>query len=90
MRARLRHVAPHLTRVEAHLTDANRSGQGPADLRCALEARPSDAKPVAADHAAATAEEAVRGAAGKLARLLRTQFGRRHGTKGGETIRSTG
>lgn len=90
VRARLRHLAPHLTRVEAHLTDANRGGQGLSDLRCALEARPSHAKPVGADHSAATAEEAVRGAAGKLARLLRTQFGRRRDVKGGETIRTTG
>ncbi|MBX9698620.1 MAG: hypothetical protein K2X74_04235 [Acetobacteraceae bacterium] len=85
--ARLRHLAPHLTRVEAYLTDANRGGDGPSDMRCALEARPAGAQPVAADHSAATAEEAVRGAAGKLARLLRTQFGRRHERKGGETIR---
>ena len=88
VRARLRHLAPHLTRVEAHLTDANRGGRGPADLRCALEARPRDAKPVGADHAAATAVEAVRGAAGKLARLLRTQLGRRRDVKGAETIRA--
>ena len=87
VQARLRHLAPHLTRVEAYLTDANRGGQGPSDLRCALEARPRDAKPVGADHAAATAEEAVRGAAGKLARRLRTQFGRRRSAKGAETIR---
>ncbi|MCB4823469.1 hypothetical protein [Roseicella aerolata] len=88
VRARLRHLAPHLTRVEAYLTDANRGGEGSSDLRCALEARPSDAKPVSADHSAATVEDAVRGAAGKLARLLRTQFGRRHEVKGGETIRN--
>jgi hypothetical protein len=87
VRARLRHLAPRLTRVEAYLTDSNRGGSGPTDLRCALEARPNDAKPVGADHAAATAEEAVRGAAGKLARLLRTQLGRRNDVKGGETIR---
>ncbi|MBY0334564.1 MAG: hypothetical protein K2X49_28260 [Acetobacteraceae bacterium] len=87
VQARLRHLAPHLTRVEAYLTDANRGGQGPSDLRCALEARPSDAKPVGADGTAATAEEAVRGAAGKLARLLRTQFGRRRSERGRETIR---
>lgn len=87
VRARLRHLAPHLTRVEAYLTDGNRGGSGPADLRCALEARPSDAKPVGADHVASTAEGAVRGAAGKLARLLRTHLGRRNDVKGGATIR---
>ena len=90
VRARLRHLAQHLTRVEAHVTDANRGGHGPSDLRCSLEARPKDAKPVGADHTAATADEAVRGAAGKLARLLRTQFGRRREVKGGETIRNMG
>ncbi len=88
VRARLRHLAPHLTRVEAYLANSNRGGSGQSDLRCALEARPSDAKPVSADHSAATAEEAVRGAASKLARLLRTRIGRRHEVKGGETIRS--
>lgn len=88
VRARLRHLAPHLTRVEAHLSDANRGGDGAADLRCTLEARPSGSKPVAAEHAAATAEDAVRGAAGKLARLLRAQFGRRRDMNRGETIRT--
>ena len=88
VRSRLRHFAAHLTRVEVHLTDANRGGSGPSDLRCALEARPSDAKPVGAEHAASTPEEAVRGAVGKLARLLRTQLGRRRDVKGGETIRT--
>ncbi|MCW8087423.1 hypothetical protein [Sabulicella glaciei] len=87
VRARLRHLAPHLTRVEAYVTDGKRGGQGSADLRCALEARPENAKPVGADHSAATIEEAVRGAAGKLARVLRSQFGKRHSVKGGDTIR---
>ncbi|MBP0443840.1 hypothetical protein J8J14_03520 [Roseomonas sp. SSH11] len=89
VRARLRHLAPHLTRVEAHVTDAKRAGTGPNDMRCALEARPRHSKPVAADHVAATAEDAVRGAAGKISRLLRSQFGRRRQAKGGETIRGT-
>ncbi|NGM23872.1 hypothetical protein G3576_27955 [Roseomonas stagni] len=88
VRARLRHLAPHLTRVEAFITDASRGSQGARDLRCALEARPVNARPVSADHSAATAEEAVRGAAGKLARLLRTQLGRRRDVKGAETIRT--
>jgi hypothetical protein len=87
VRGRLRNLAAHLTRVEAHLTDASRSRAGPQDLRCSLEARPRNAQPVGADHAAPTKEEAVRGAAGKLARLLRTQLGRRHDAKGADTIR---
>lgn len=87
VRARLRNLAPQLTRVEAHLTDASRGRTGTADLRCSLEARPKNAKPVGADHAAPTREAAVRGAAGKLARLLRTQLGRRHDVKGAPTIR---
>jgi hypothetical protein len=88
VRARLRHLAPHLTRIEAHLSDLKRGADGGADIRCTLEARPADARPVAAEHVAATAVEAVRGAAGKLARLLRTRLGRRHEAKGGSTIRS--
>ena len=87
VRAHLRHLAPQLTRVEAYVTDSKRGGRGSADLRCALEARPTGARPVGADHDAATIEEAVRGAAGKLARLLRSQLGRRRDVKGGATIR---
>lgn len=78
-----------LTRVEAYLSDANAGKSGPADKACSLEARPRGAKPVAATHAAATFEEAVDGAAGKLARLLDTEFGRRHSHKGGATIRGS-
>jgi hypothetical protein len=89
VQARLRRFTSRLTRVEAFVTDANRGGAGAADIRCALEARPRGGKPVAADHSAATAEKAVRGAAGKLARLLDTQFGRRDDVKGAPTVRGT-
>lgn len=87
VRARLRRFAGHLTRVEAFVTDANRGKSGPADKRCALEARPRGSKPVSAEHVADTVDEAVRGAAAKLARLLDTEIGRRDAVKGGATIR---
>lgn len=78
-----------LTRVEAFLSDANAAKSGPADKACSLEARPRNAKPVAATHSAPSFDAAVDGAAAKLARLLDTEFGRRHSHKGAATIRGT-
>jgi hypothetical protein len=71
VRARLRHLAPHLTRVEAYITDASRGSNG--RHRPSLRAgSPADgrAKPVAPIILRRPPRRAVRGAAGKLARLL--------------------
>jgi ribosome-associated translation inhibitor RaiA len=79
-----------LTRVEVHLGDESggtsggpgggssggKSGQ--EDKRCMLEARLQGRQPVAVTHHAATLEQAVHGAAQKLARLLDSTLGRLH------------
>ncbi|MBT9598213.1 MAG: HPF/RaiA family ribosome-associated protein [Vitreoscilla sp.] len=68
----------HITRVEVHLSDENGGKSGPHDQRCMLEARLEGRQPVAVTEHAATLEQAVQGAAQKLARLLDTTLGRLH------------
>ena len=45
-------------------------------MRCRMEARLEGRKPVAVTHQAATLDEAVEGAAGKLIRLIESTLGR--------------
>jgi hypothetical protein len=68
--------AEHITRVEVHLSDENGGKGGPQDHRCMLEARLEGRPPVAVTDHAATLEQAVLGAAKKLAHLLDSTLGR--------------
>jgi len=65
-----------LTRIEVHLSDLNGSKPGTKDKRCLIEARPTGENPVTASDEADTTEQAVRGAANKMNRLLESAFGR--------------
>lgn len=65
-----------LTRIEVHVNDHNSDKGGTQDKRCVMEARPNGLDPVSASHDAGTEEEAVRGAAEKLGRVLESLFGR--------------
>lgn len=69
----------HITRVEVHLSDESRGKIGQHDQRCMLEARLEGRKPVAVTDHAGTLDQAVHGAAKKLARLLDSTFGRLEG-----------
>lgn len=71
----LERFAERLTRVDVFLKDEN-ANKGGNDKRCILEARPRGLDPVAAEHLAAEALEAVQGAASKLKHLLEHRFGR--------------
>jgi len=66
----------HVTRVEVHLSDENTGKSGLHDQRCMLEARLEGRQPVAVTDQAATLEQAVHGAAQKLANLLDSTLGR--------------
>jgi ribosome-associated translation inhibitor RaiA len=68
----------HITRVEVHLSDENGGKSGPHDQRCMLEARLEGRQPVAVTSHAATLDQAVQGAAQKLAHLLDSTLGRLH------------
>ncbi len=65
-----------ITRVEVHLSDENGSKSGADDKRCMMEARLEGRPPTAATHRAATVEEAMDGAAGKLARAIEGSLAR--------------
>lgn len=72
----LARFSEHVTRVEVHLSDENGGKNGQQDQRCMLEARFEGRQPVAVTEHAATQEQAVHGAAQKLARLLDSTLGR--------------
>ena len=72
----LGHFRHHITRVEVHLNDENADKGGSHDHRCMLEARLEGRQPVAVTEHAATQDQAVNGAAKKLAHLLDNTFGR--------------
>ncbi len=74
----LERFSAHITRVEVHLSDENGGKSGQQDQRCMLEARLEGRQPVAVTEHAATLEQAVHGAAQKLARLLDSTLGRLH------------
>lgn len=67
-----------ITRVEVHLSDQNGDKFGRTDKRCVMEARLAGRQPIAVTNEAATVDEAVDGAAGKLTRLIETTLGRLH------------
>ncbi|TVQ69136.1 MAG: hypothetical protein EA372_12420 [Chromatiaceae bacterium] len=69
--------ADQVTRVEIHLSDENSDKKsGDSDMRCLLEARLKGRQPVAVTDAAATLEQAVDGAVGKMKRSLESTLGR--------------
>lgn len=72
----LQRFKDQITRVEVHLSDQNGDKSGPHDKRCVMEARLEGRPPIAATHEAETLDQAVRGAADKLTRLIESQLGR--------------
>jgi hypothetical protein len=74
IRTALGHLGPRLTRVEAHFDDVNAAKGGADDKRCTIEARPASMRPLSASATAATSAQALRGAVGKVKRLLTTRL----------------
>jgi ribosome-associated translation inhibitor RaiA len=66
-----------ITRLEVHLSDENSDKKsGTDDIRCLLEARLADRRPVVVREEAATMQQAVNGAAEKLKRSIESTLGR--------------
>jgi hypothetical protein len=65
-----------ISRVEVHISDENSEKSGPNDKRCLMEARLEGRKPTAVTHDAATVEDALEGAAKRLAKVLEHTLGR--------------
>ena len=74
----LERFSEHVTRVEVHLSDENGGKSGQQDQRCMMEARLEGRQPLVVTDHAATLEQAVHGAAQKLAHLLDSTLGRLH------------
>lgn len=73
----LSRLSDHITRVEVHLSDENSDKKGGNDnMRCVIEARLEGRQPIAVTHRAATLDQAVDGAAGKLSRMIENSLGR--------------
>jgi ribosomal subunit interface protein len=73
----LSRFSDRITRVEVHLSDENSDKKvGHDAMRCVLEARLEGRQPIAVTHHATTLDEAVDGAADKLARLIEHTLGR--------------
>lgn len=71
----LHRFGDHITRVEAHLSDANSHAKTtPDEIHCTLEARVAGQEPVVVKDHAATAHQAINGAVGKLKRAVTTAF----------------
>lgn len=68
--AALNMVSDYITRVEVHLSDETGSKTRPDDIRCVMEARLEHHQPIAVTDHASIVDEAVTGAAHKLARLI--------------------
>ncbi len=72
--SKLSRFGSQITRVEAHLSDANGHKSHGDDKKCTLEARPSGQQPIAVTHIAATLDQAISGATEKLERMLDSTF----------------
>ena len=70
--------ADHITRVEAHLSDANSHAKtNPDAIHCTLEARLVGLEPVVVSDHAGSAHQAIRGAVDKLQRAITTALAKR-------------
>lgn len=73
----LKRFSDQITRVEVHLSDENSDKKGGIDdMRCMLEARLAGRQPIAVTEHAATVNQAIDGATGKLISLLESTLGR--------------
>ena len=70
---------PRLSRIEVYLSDNNSIKGGPANKRCALEARLQNDDPLGASHDDEDVEKALRGACDKLKVLLDTRIEKQRG-----------
>jgi ribosome-associated translation inhibitor RaiA len=73
---KLNRFSDYITRIEAHLSDANGQKEGQNDKQCVLEARLQGLQPIAVTSNAGTYDEAVNGAISKMKSSLDTTLGK--------------
>ena len=72
-----------ITRVEIYLTDESSSAKARSnDKRCVMEARLAGLQPISASHEGSSVDQALNGAADKLAKTLNRTLERRDAPKG--------
>ncbi|HUE71553.1 MAG TPA: HPF/RaiA family ribosome-associated protein [Pirellulaceae bacterium] len=72
-----------ITRVEVQLSDESSSSKArDNDKRCVMEARPANLQPIIVSHQGATLDQALKGCAKKLSRILNDTAGRLGDPKG--------
>ena len=77
--AALGRFGERVTRVEAHLSDANGPAKsGPDDIHCMLDARLIGEQAVVVSDSAATAHQAIAGAVHKLKRAVGAAIAKHH------------
>ncbi len=77
VKAALQRFGEKVTRVEAHLSDANSTARtGHGDVHCTLEAHIVGLEPVVAKEQADTAHQAIDGAVRRLKRVVGTTIGK--------------
>jgi ribosome-associated translation inhibitor RaiA len=76
LKDKLSRFSDHITRIEVHLADENGQKNGDDNLRCMLEARIENRKPIAVISHASTMEKAVNDALTKLNTSIETIVGR--------------
>ncbi|MEO8800464.1 MAG: HPF/RaiA family ribosome-associated protein [Polyangiaceae bacterium] len=72
----LHQLSSRITRVEVHLGDEVSHKTGHNDKRCMMEARVEGRQPIAVTDHAETIDQAVRGAADKLHKVLESTLAR--------------
>ena len=72
----LSRISDHITRVEVHLSDDSGHKGSQNGKRCMMEARLEGRQTVAVTQQAASVDQAVAGAAAKLARMIERTLGR--------------
>ncbi len=71
-----------ISRVEVHLSDLNGQKGGHDDKRCMMEVRLDGRQPTAVTHQAATFDQAISGASGKLKRSVESTLGSESSAQG--------
>ncbi|WP_338847973.1 HPF/RaiA family ribosome-associated protein [Massilia sp. W12] len=81
VRDALHHFAEQITRVEVHLSEANREKGADGENRCLIEARVAHQQPIAVSDNGPSLHQAIAGAADKLKRSVDSALGRLHEMK---------
>lgn len=74
---KLKRFSAQITRVEVQLSDQNSEAKsGPDDIRCVIEARLAGMQPMTVSDQSSSQEQALRGAVGKMERMIDSTLGK--------------